>query len=576
MNTSIDPYDAINALAAETHGGRPLIVSTFSGYGGLDLGVERATGARTVAHVEWEAAPSRILAHHWPHVPNLGDVTTVDWSRMPHGNRVIITTGFPCQDVSLAGLRRGLKDGTRSGLWSEVARAIDEIRPGLVVIENVRGLLSAEATSPVEPDAWDLGDRHDRPTLRALGAVLGDLADLGYNARWCGLRAADAGAPHGRFRVFVIAYPAGQPWRPYAPDADGSGFGVLRGFEPGERDAHGRRGTNPDGDGTEPPARLLPTPLTSDRKGAGPHGEGSPGLQTKVLDLLPTPTTSQRGTDAGAATRDGAGPNLHNAVAALLPTPTVGNITGGNATRSGDRSDELLLPGVARAVTEGTLLPTPSAHDSGSTPEAHLGRKPGRQVVTSLQIITDYDLIKTGGRLPDRDDVKIANLPGLADRGYLGDTPLLPTPSAATRNDRETPEEWQERHDRHAAKDDNPTRSGLPIEILAQSLERASSWGPYAEAIDRWERITGVPAPSPTNPDGKNGAHRLAPQFSEWMMGLPTGHVTAPEIWTGMKTSAARAAQLKAIGNGVVPQHSELATRTLIALEWAEQLGGAA
>ena len=119
----------------------------------------------------------------------------------------ILTGGFPCQDLSLAGKRAGLKDGTRSGLWSEFAHAIDVIRPRLVVIENVRGLLSATAHSDVEPCSWCLGDDGGEPALRALGAVLGDLASLGYDARWTGLRAADAGAPHGRFRVFIVAYP---------------------------------------------------------------------------------------------------------------------------------------------------------------------------------------------------------------------------------------------------------------------------------------------------------------------------------------------------------------------------------
>jgi len=134
----------------------PRIISLFSGYGGLEMGVQSVIGGDVVAHVEFDPAPSRILAHHWPAVPNLGDVTAVDWSALPHGGDVVMTGGFPCQDVSLAGLRRGLKDGTRSGLWSEFARGIDEVRPGLVVIENVRGLLSAAADREVEKsDGWD-------------------------------------------------------------------------------------------------------------------------------------------------------------------------------------------------------------------------------------------------------------------------------------------------------------------------------------------------------------------------------------------------------------------------------------
>lgn len=182
------------------------IGSLFSGYGGLDLAVSEVTGGEVVWHCEWDEAPSKILAAHWPDVPNYKDVSTVDWSQVEPVD--VLTGGFPCQDVSLAGSRRGLKDGTRSGLWSEFARAIGVLNPGLVVIENVRGLLSASAGGDVEPCAWCLGDDAGESHLRALGAVLGDLADLGFDARWQGVRAADAGAPHNRFRVFIVAYPS--------------------------------------------------------------------------------------------------------------------------------------------------------------------------------------------------------------------------------------------------------------------------------------------------------------------------------------------------------------------------------
>jgi hypothetical protein len=92
------------------------------------------------------------------------------------------TGGFPCQDVSHAGKRAGLRPDTRTGLWSQMAYAIDQLRPALVVAENVRGLLSAEAHSDLEPCPWCMGDGEGLSPLRALGAVLGDLADLGYDA----------------------------------------------------------------------------------------------------------------------------------------------------------------------------------------------------------------------------------------------------------------------------------------------------------------------------------------------------------------------------------------------------------
>ncbi len=181
------------------------IGSLFSGYGGLDLAVAEAFGAEVAWHCEWDDAPAKILERNFPGVPNFRDVSKVDWAAVEPVD--ILTGGFPCQDLSLAGKRAGLRDGTRSGLWSEFAEAIRVIQPKFVVIENVRGLLSASANSDLEYCPWCMGDERGEPVLRALGAVLGDLADLGYDAEWTGIRAADAGAPHNRFRVFIVAYP---------------------------------------------------------------------------------------------------------------------------------------------------------------------------------------------------------------------------------------------------------------------------------------------------------------------------------------------------------------------------------
>ena len=183
------------------------IGSLFSGYGGLDLAVMNVTGAEMAWHCEWEDAPSAILEKNFPNVPNYRDVTKVDFTQVEPVD--ILTGGFPCQDLSLAGKREGMKEGTRSGLWSEFARAIETLKPRLVVIENVRGLLSATATNPeLEHCPWCMGESGDgEPALRALGAVLGDLADIGYDAKWTGVRASDAGAPHGRFRIFITAFP---------------------------------------------------------------------------------------------------------------------------------------------------------------------------------------------------------------------------------------------------------------------------------------------------------------------------------------------------------------------------------
>jgi DNA (cytosine-5)-methyltransferase 1 len=260
------------------------IGSLFTGYGGLDQAVTQVTGAETVWVSDIDKGACKILAHRYPGIPNLGDITTVDWSTVEPID--ILTGGFPCQDVSHAGKRAGLKDGTRSGLWSYMAEAIQALQPRLVVIENVRGLLSAPSPSSVEPCPWCVGDE---PTfdLRALGTVLSDLADIGFDARWCGLRAADVGSCHGRFRVFVIAYPNNvrREW----------GWETRTG------------GARPSDDSPES-LTLLPTPAVNDM-GAGKtvdawdawtddmrrkHGNGNghgASLAIEVQRLLPTTTT---------------------------------------------------------------------------------------------------------------------------------------------------------------------------------------------------------------------------------------------------------------------------------------------
>lgn len=185
------------------------IGSLFTGYAGLDMAVEQLLDTETVWHCDDDPAATALLAHHYPTVPNLGDITTVDWHRVAAEQPIdVLTGGFPCTDVSAAGRRAGLMPDNNSGLWAHMARAIAVLKPRLVVAENVRGLLSSFAHRDVEPDEETLGDGDTEPVLRALGAVLGDLAELGFDARWHGLQASDVGAPHARFRVFLIAWPA--------------------------------------------------------------------------------------------------------------------------------------------------------------------------------------------------------------------------------------------------------------------------------------------------------------------------------------------------------------------------------
>ena len=179
------------------------IGSLFSGYGGLDLAVSRVFDAEVAWHCEWEDAPSKVLDAHWPGVPNYRDVSKVDFAQVERVD--ILTGGFPCQDVSLAGKRKGLVSGTRSNLWFEFLRAIETIKPKFVVIENVRGLLSAKADSELELETSGLDYNSGLPVLRAGTIVAGSLADVGYDCKWVTIRASDAGAPHRRERVFILA-----------------------------------------------------------------------------------------------------------------------------------------------------------------------------------------------------------------------------------------------------------------------------------------------------------------------------------------------------------------------------------
>lgn len=155
----------------------PRIGSLFSGYGGLDLAVSRVYGGEVVWYSEIDKHACTVLAARHPGMPNLGDITAVDWATVPPID--ILTGGYPCQPFSHAGQRKGTNDERH--LWPYVRDAIVALRPVVTVLENVDGHRS-------------LG----------LDVVLGDLANLGLSARWGVVQAADAGAPHGRKRVFLV------------------------------------------------------------------------------------------------------------------------------------------------------------------------------------------------------------------------------------------------------------------------------------------------------------------------------------------------------------------------------------
>ena len=265
------------------------IGSLFSGAGGLDMAVEAVFGGTVVWHSEIDKAASKVLAHRYPDVPNLGDITQVDWADVPAVD--ILSLGFPCQDVSAAGKRAGIKQGTRSGLWSVAADAIEALQPRIVVVENVRGLLSATAHRMESGDPT-VGNGAGRPVLRAAGAVLGDLADLGYDAQWATVAAGDVGAPHRRERVFIVATDTGS--ERHGGQQNTGMVGRLGGAEASsarERERARPFASYRDEETTSQEVDLLPTPTAEPFRSRSGDRIGELGLAGVVQTLLPTPST---------------------------------------------------------------------------------------------------------------------------------------------------------------------------------------------------------------------------------------------------------------------------------------------
>ena len=205
-------------------------VSLFAGIGGFDLAMQRA-GVRVAAAVEIDAAARGVLADRFPETRLFNDVTEVTGDQLRAAGfvpeRGIITAGFPCQDLSVAGRRGGLGEGTRSGLFWHIDRLVDELRPAWVVLENVPGLLSAVCPHPpAESAPADHGTpgrearsaRAPRGACEggcmpshggAMGLVLGALADRGYGFAYRVLDAQFFGVPQRRRRVFVVGRAGG-------------------------------------------------------------------------------------------------------------------------------------------------------------------------------------------------------------------------------------------------------------------------------------------------------------------------------------------------------------------------------
>jgi len=161
-------------------GVRVKIGSLCSGYGGLDMAVEAYFNAETVWMCDNDKYASVVIEKRWG-LPNLGNLKEVDWTTVKPID--ILTAGYPCQPFSNAGLRKGLNDERH--IWPSIKEIISQLRPNIVILENVRGHLT-------------IGFKE----------VLQDLTEIGYDAVWAIVRASDVGAPHRRERLFVLAQPS--------------------------------------------------------------------------------------------------------------------------------------------------------------------------------------------------------------------------------------------------------------------------------------------------------------------------------------------------------------------------------
>ena len=158
------------------------LLDTFAGIGGFSYAAEKLVGGfETTQFIEINPYCQKVLNKHWSHVPIHDDITTFT---AKSGEFDIITGGFPCQDISVAGLQKGITKETRSGLFYELIRIIRMVRPKYVVLENVAAILN-----------------------RGLDIVLRELYEAGYDAEWAVISASSLGACHQRSRWWLVAYP---------------------------------------------------------------------------------------------------------------------------------------------------------------------------------------------------------------------------------------------------------------------------------------------------------------------------------------------------------------------------------
>ncbi|MEU9151625.1 DNA cytosine methyltransferase [Streptomyces sp. NPDC048417] len=256
------------------------LLALCAGYGGLETAIRAGIGGRLAAFAENDPHAAAVFAARHPGVPNLGDITAVNWDQVRDVYRPeVIIAGFPCRNISNAGRKDGI-NGQWSRVWKNVAQAVGHVRPRYVFLENVAALRS-----------------------RGLDVVAADLAAIRYDARWTCVRAGDpeTGAPHERDRWFAVAHPSdadpdqlGRHWRPrHQPEPQGR-------TEPAHR-RHSTAGA-PAGN-----VILLPTPAARDWKSGASNllERNSRPLNEFVVNRLPyrLDWVSTDGIDYGPAIR---------------------------------------------------------------------------------------------------------------------------------------------------------------------------------------------------------------------------------------------------------------------------------
>ncbi|MBR8745216.1 DNA cytosine methyltransferase [Nocardiopsis sp. MG754419] len=241
-----------------TNGRTPLrLGSLCTGYGGLDMALQASLHAELAWVADPDPGAARILQHRHPDVPNLGDITDICWGSVEPVD--LLTAGFPCQDISNAGLRAGI-EGARSGIYFSVVEAVRVVRPRLVFLENVSALVA-----------------------RGLDRVIAELASLGYVGSWRCVRASEVGAPHRRERIFILAWPA---------DA------------PGPRLEAGRQGRPGGGTDADPTHLRHQRGRTTRGRRAGPENGGRPAAHTAGVGYRHSGAESLGGFPATAVAGD--------------------------------------------------------------------------------------------------------------------------------------------------------------------------------------------------------------------------------------------------------------------------------